>query len=261
MAQLVMCYVIALFLPVTFLTKQGLYCIKTTEHKSLPGSENAEEMGICKPWSHESCCDTKTAQKITTLDRFYIPGVPLNQCPDHTLSAKCKQYFQYDLCLYQCGSMFLPWVQSVINGKTRKERLRGIPLCSNDCDSWFEACRDDYTCSSTWYPNSFTTQEGQPVCVDQCKTFKDYHQNSKQFCETIFKGSFKYSRTGDKCCMKLSPESAEENMKCARLYSDTTRLIRFNEIFFILIVAGCLLLLIVMFVHRGRLRRVYGLWV
>ncbi|KII66031.1 Folate receptor alpha [Thelohanellus kitauei] len=145
-------------------------------------------MGICRPWAQESCCDTKTAQQITANDIFYIPGVPFSQCPNHTLSKKCKQYFKYDLCLYHCGSMFLHWVKPVISGKIRSERLIGIPLCSNDCDLWFEACKDDYTCSSTWYPDSFTSQEGQTVCINECKMFKDYHRDSKQFCETIFKG-------------------------------------------------------------------------
>ncbi|KII68373.1 Folate receptor alpha [Thelohanellus kitauei] len=170
-------------------SKHERYCLKNEHDKSTPTHENTAEMGICQPWSNYSCCSSKTAQYITSPGELYIRNVLYNQCPHRgTLSNKCKRYFQLDQCFYLCGSMFLPWLVVTQSANGTKERWRGIPMCSSDCEAWYEACKDDFTCSATWYPSSFGTINGKPVCKTECRKFKDFHPNARDFCETIFKG-------------------------------------------------------------------------
>ncbi len=33
----------------------------------------------------------------------------------------------------------------------RKERIVDVPLCLEDCKSWFEDCKDDFTCKENWH--------------------------------------------------------------------------------------------------------------
>ena len=32
----------------------------------------------------------------------------------------------------------------------RNERYYQIPLCKKDCDSWFDDCKNDFTCRDNW---------------------------------------------------------------------------------------------------------------
>ena len=34
--------------------------------------------------------------------------------------------------------------------KIRKERFVDVPLCRQECDAWWDACKDDYTCIENW---------------------------------------------------------------------------------------------------------------
>ncbi|KII63456.1 Folate receptor gamma [Thelohanellus kitauei] len=208
-------------LALTVQAKHKMRCLKTGHHKVVHSPENVDDMGLCKPWSENSCCSAEAAKFISNPGDYYIHNVLFNQCPSHgNLSDECKLYFMLDSCFYHCGSIFLPWTTQFSYNNSITEVLRGIPLCSSDCDSWYDACKNDYTCSTTWYSNSFGTVNGTPVCQMECKRFKDYHPNSKQFCESIFQGMFKYSNGGDRCCMKLKYESIDDNLKCAHIYSE-----------------------------------------
>lgn len=33
----------------------------------------------------------------------------------------------------------------------RKERILNVPLCKEDCEQWWEDCRDDMTCMENWH--------------------------------------------------------------------------------------------------------------
>uniref|UniRef100_A0A6B2FYP2 Folate receptor beta (Trinotate prediction) n=1 Tax=Myxobolus squamalis TaxID=59785 RepID=A0A6B2FYP2_MYXSQ len=166
-----------------------LSCANSVHHKAYPTPEKQSELGRCSGWADTSCCDKEMAYNISNSDEEYYTGVPFNQCPEiKNLSKKCRDHFIGDLCLYFCGSMFDPWIVSSSSEKIRTQRIKNIPLCKKDCDEWFEACKDDFTCSDTWYPSTFDKINGQIKCKSPCKTFLDYHQNAQKFCETIFSG-------------------------------------------------------------------------
>ena len=62
----------------------------------------------------------------------------------------CKRHFIQDTCLYECSPNLGPWIQQV-DQSWRKERILDVPLCKEDCQSWWEDCRSSYTCKSNWH--------------------------------------------------------------------------------------------------------------
>lgn len=68
----------------------------------------------------------------------------------------------------------------------RRERFLDVPLCATDCDDWFNACKDDYTCTDNWTLN-FKWINGTNHCrpESECRTFSDIFQNSSNFCERV----------------------------------------------------------------------------
>lgn len=54
----------------------------------------------------------------------------------------------------------------------RKERIRDVPLCQEDCDQWWEDCQDAITCKANWHKGwNWTTGEWglqgtPPSCLD-----------------------------------------------------------------------------------------------
>lgn len=72
--------------------------------------------------------------------------------------------------------------------KTRKERYFGVPLCQSDCNSWFEACEEDYTCADNWMKN-FTWTDGdvgnQCMKGSTCRKFKEMYSSANDFCEKV----------------------------------------------------------------------------
>lgn len=70
--------------------------------------------------------------------------------------------------------------------KMRRERFLGVPLCATDCDDWFKACKDDFTCTDNWTLN-FEWINGTNRCrpESECRTFSEIFQNSSNFCERV----------------------------------------------------------------------------
>ena len=54
-----------------------------------------------------------------------------------------------------------PYLLPQVNQKWRKERFLNVPLCKEDCQSWWEDCRTFYTCKSNWHRGwDWTSGEG-----------------------------------------------------------------------------------------------------
>ena len=185
-------------------------CISSANHKNIPGKEGkALESYHCTPWQNRSCCTWNTTSQIDKDGTLTLYGIVWDQCPNNkSMSDKCKRHFMRDTCFYECSPNLGPWlVEDTSSKKTRKERVKDVPICKSDCDTWFEDCSDDFTCNDNWGTSWIWSKKGTPdMCPMQCKTIKEYFENAKQFCENIFDGSFKYyegDENGD--CMNLTP--------------------------------------------------------
>ena len=180
-------------------------CISSKTHKKTPGPEGEGFVHKCIPWRSHSCCTTNTTRLIKEDGAVSLYRMKWDHCGKQ-LSDACHQYFIKDTCFYECSPNLTPWiVKDRVSKYTRKERILNVPLCSNDCDGWFEACKDDFTCSDNWGENWKWTAKGNE-CKLKCKRFKDYFKDSVIFCNKIFNHSFAYNDgTPGKDCMTLWP--------------------------------------------------------
>ena len=193
-------------------------CISSANHKNVPGVEGKAIQGDhCTPWQNRSCCTWNTTSDIDKDGTLSLHNIVLDQCPKlKNMSDKCKQHFKRDTCFYECSPNLGPWiVEDPKSKKTRKERMAGVPLCSSDCDRWYNDCKEEYTCNDNWSKNWNWTNKGTPqMCTKQCKRFKEYFKSAKEFCQDLFDGSFKYHDT-DANCMNLTPVG-DKNLNVAR---------------------------------------------
>ena len=176
-------------------------CLDGKHHKEVPGPEGDEfKKYHCSPWAERSCCTSKTAQSIQRDGVLTLYNMKWNHC-GRNLSRTCRDWFMKDTCFYECSPNLGPFLVVDKRSKiTRKERVLNVPLCASDCDAWFEACKDDLTCSDNWGKNWKWTKQGNQ-CIKECKTFKEYFHDSQNFCNEIFDATFEYThgKVGKDC--------------------------------------------------------------
>ena len=74
--------------------------------------------------------------------------------------------------------------------RKKSHRLWKVPLCKNDCDSWWNACKAELTCTDDWY-GGFNWEQGvdgkwRNLCknsTDTCKRIDSWFSSSTHFCE------------------------------------------------------------------------------
>ncbi|XP_043338289.1 folate receptor beta-like isoform X2 [Cervus elaphus] len=135
----------------------------------------------------------------------------------------CQRHFIQDNCLYECSPNLGPWIQEV-NQKWRKERFLNVPLCKEDCQSWWEDCRTSYTCKSNWH-RGWDWTSGSNKCPNgtTCRTFETYFPTPAALCEGLWSHSYKlsnYSRGSGRCIqMWFDPALGNPNEEVARFYA------------------------------------------
>lgn len=53
--------------------------------------------------------------------------------------------------------------------------LANLPLCSDFCDNWYDACKDDLTCAENWITDWNYTADGNiNICAtgSQCMPYR-----------------------------------------------------------------------------------------
>ena len=196
-------------------------CIKSKYHKEKPGKE--ARFFHCSPWKNHACCTTNTTQNIQADGTISLYKMQWDQC-NQQMSQKCRKFFEIDTCFYECSPNMAPWiVVDKRSKKTRRERFVGVPLCASDCDEWFDACKDDLTCSNNW-GNYKTWNWTTGMCKMKCKSFKEYFGGPENFCNTLFNYSFKYTKgTPGEDCLLLWPDGSrsDANTRVARKAAET----------------------------------------
>lgn len=120
-----------------------------------------------------------------------------------------------------------------------------VPLCKEDCHSWWEDCKDDFTCKTNWhkgwdwssgnYEHTFdvhVTQRDLSVFTfphtginkcpthRQCRKWIDVFPTPKSMCEQIWSNSYLYTthtKTSGRC-MQLWFTGKNPNKKVAEYY-------------------------------------------
>jgi len=131
------------------------------------------DLGMCSAYTGLSCCNSERAQVYSSFS-FPFPffqifdvnlgfsvnrledqaarheplGYDLGHCDDQKpLSKQCEQFFLEHACYDQCDPYLHQWANPILDSPNIPI---GVPVCSDYCDAWFEACKDDLTCADEW---------------------------------------------------------------------------------------------------------------
>jgi len=83
-------------------------CLSSDSHKPEPSSEKFLH-GACSSWQSLSCCNENTTIKFHTDGAWR--GFDYNHCGP--LSDSCREYFNKELCLYECDPYLAQWTVEV----------------------------------------------------------------------------------------------------------------------------------------------------
>ncbi|KAF1628296.1 UNVERIFIED_CONTAM: Folate receptor alpha, partial [Eudyptes robustus] len=101
----------------------------------------------CALWKENACCTANTSSEAHQ-DQSYLYNFNWDHCG--AMPEKCKRHFIQDTCLYECSPNLGPWIDQA-DASWRKERILHVPLCREDCEQWWEDCRDAVTCKVNWH--------------------------------------------------------------------------------------------------------------
>lgn len=169
-------------------------CMDGKHHESYPAKR--ELYGICKQWEPNGCCSNETSyesqQPFSNLYNFNF-----SHCSE--MSSECMKWFSWSNCFYECSPNTGPWLRPD-RSTLRNEKYYHVPLCRNQCDSWWDACKNERTCVSNW-SQGFNWTSGSNRCPKEkpCKNFTEIYQNATNFCQSVFPGDFKVSDDASMC--------------------------------------------------------------
>ena len=86
----------------------------------------------------------------------------------------------------------------------------GVPVCASYCDSWFEACKNDLTCTENWL--DFAANDNSCLVNSNCTTFKELYGNASGLCSKMWGNLFVYSADVNNCTvMKFNSSAPNPN--------------------------------------------------
>ncbi|KAM8976892.1 folate receptor alpha-like [Pelodytes ibericus] len=194
-------------------------CMDGKHQKQQPGPED-DIHGQCTPWKEKACCTANVSQEAHK-DQSYLYNFDWNHCG--AMSAECKTHFIQDTCFYECSPNLGPWIQAA-DSSWRKERILDVPLCIEDCESWYKSCGMDYTCKENWHVGwNWTSGMNKCPSGSRCQRINEVFPSAKDFCEKIWSNSYKYTKLarGSGSCMQLwfNAAGGNPNVKVAEYYA------------------------------------------
>ncbi|XP_031567212.1 riboflavin-binding protein-like [Actinia tenebrosa] len=74
-----------------------------------------------------------------------------------------------------------------------------LPICSDTCNKWFEACKNDKTSSEDWL-NEYAVyrfEKGPIKPTGPCRTFVEIFKNGEGLCNKMWGPGYKYDRSSN----------------------------------------------------------------
>ena len=86
----------------------------------------------------------------------------------------CEKFLIEEECFWSCEPRLIKW--QLVNAT-----IKDVPICGDYCDDWYEACKDDETCTHDWFAG-FNYTNGMYTCPrnSKCQTFKEVCTSFKQ---------------------------------------------------------------------------------
>ena len=192
-------------------------CMDGIYQKKKPDSEIL--YGQCAEWKDRNCCFENTTKELQKPKQWQ--NFNLDHCgDDHKLSSMCRGHFIQNYCFYECSPNVGPWLVKVNGMKSRKERFYKVPLCEQECNLWWNDCRNDFTCVKNW-ETDFNWATGTNVCPTQssCRKIKEVFKDSADFCESVFDNSWKVVKK--ELCIELYFRNVNPNNEVAKKQAES----------------------------------------
>ncbi|KAL0973483.1 hypothetical protein UPYG_G00204530 [Umbra pygmaea] len=191
-------------------------CMDGKHHKFEPGPEG-QLHNQCAPWRENACCTANTSEEAHD-DKSKLYNFNWNHCG--VMTSQCKKHFIQDTCFFECSPHLGPWIQKV-NESWRSERIQHVPICLDDCQSWWSDCKNDFTCKQNWHKGwNWTTGHNQCPAGAACRKWTDFFPTAQIMCEKIWSDSYSYttlSKTSGRC-MQLWFTGLNPNKKVAEYF-------------------------------------------
>ncbi|XP_062481276.1 folate receptor gamma-like isoform X2 [Pezoporus occidentalis] len=194
-------------------------CMDAKHHKTKPGPEGMlyEQ---CAPWKDNACCTANTSLEAHR-DQSYLYSFNWNHCG--VMPPRCKRHFIQDTCLYECSPNLGPWIDQA-DSSWRRERILHVPLCREDCEQWWEDCKDFVTCKENWHKGwNWATGTNRCPWGSMCRPFSQVFPRPKDLCEKIWSNSYRYSteQRGSGRCIQMwfDPAQGNPNVVVAKYYA------------------------------------------
>ncbi|KAM9318656.1 folate receptor [Pholidichthys leucotaenia] len=196
-------------------------CMDAKHQKQEPGPEGTL-FRQCTPWRDNACCTANTTEEAH-LDASNLYNFTWSHCG--SMSEKCKQHFIQDACFYECSPHLGPWIQEA-DQSWRRERIIDVPLCKEDCEIWYEDCKEEFTCKSDWH-HGWDWSSGTNRCPEdsKCRKWTEVFPTPQSMCEEIWSKSYVYTTyTKDSGrCMQIWFDGSNPNTKVAQYYLNSAQ--------------------------------------
>uniref|UniRef100_A0A8C6KMA3 Folate receptor n=1 Tax=Nothobranchius furzeri TaxID=105023 RepID=A0A8C6KMA3_NOTFU len=188
-------------------------CMDGKHQKTAPGPEGQLFLQ-CTPWRDNACCTANTTEEAHE-DNSYLYNFNWNHCG--AMSPSCKRHFIQDTCFYECSPHLGPWIQP----SWRKERVLNVPICKDECEQWWEDCKDDFTCKSNWHKGWDWSSINKCPEGSKCRKWTEVFPTPKSMCEEIWSNSYLYTThlKGSGRCMQLWFSGKNPNREVAEYYN------------------------------------------
>ncbi|XP_023932569.1 folate receptor beta [Lingula anatina] len=194
--------------------------------KSHSKSKPSPEPGLeCPQYTKKSCCKAGVTEDFETKENWQNITSYVH-CPQKSsLSPMCHKMFFDELCFFLCSPYIGPWIAPATHDEPVTDRFTDVPLCASECNSWWEACKGEYTCHENWYTDFDRDENGLNICKEgaECRTYEDVYGTAFHFCEIIWDHSFKVV-PDEVPCMKFTfdPSGPDPNEATARMVAETS---------------------------------------
>ncbi|XP_066555312.1 folate receptor [Amia ocellicauda] len=192
-------------------------CMNAKHQKRTPGPEG-QLYKQCAPWRDNACCTANTTEEAHE-DNSNLYNFNWNHCG--TMTPACKQHFIQDTCFYECSPHLGPWIDQV-DQSWRKERILNVPLCQEDCETWWKDCKLDFTCKENWHKGwDWSSGINQCPIGTKCQKFTDIFPTPQSMCEKIWSNSYAYTtfKRGSGRCMQMWFNGSNPNKAVAEYYA------------------------------------------
>uniref|UniRef100_A0ACB8FF23 Uncharacterized protein n=1 Tax=Sphaerodactylus townsendi TaxID=933632 RepID=A0ACB8FF23_9SAUR len=200
-------------------------CMSAKHQKREALDQKMAACSVHKPWKNNSCCTAKHQPGCSTAGRPTCTTSPGNHSRCHgrgRMSADTSSR-ETPACMNAHPTFRGAWINQV-DSSWRRERILNVPLCKEDCETWWQDCKDQMTCKENWH-KGWDWSSGTNECPhgSPCRPWILVFPQPKDLCEKIWTNSYQYTtfpRGSGRCIqMWFDPNDGNPNEAVAKYYS------------------------------------------